>query len=236
MPETERDSRVIAEANGTGADLPKDGPCAYVVDDIELNREMLVGLLTTEGLQARSYASARQFLEGFVPDRPGCILLDFRMPGMNGLELQAELNQRGVVLPVVMITAHADVPIAIQAMREGAYEFIEKPVDNQHLLGVVRRAFEVSAERLQERAERDSVRARYDTLSARELQVLDAMIAGRLNKQIAFDLGISQRTVEVHRANVMEKMQARSLAELVRMTIRLGEVVGGGGGGEDRPA
>ena len=222
---------MIAESAGAGGSSQDEEPCAYVVDDIELNREMLVGLMSKEGIRARSFASAHQFLEGFVPDRPGCILLDFRMPGMNGLELQAELNRRGVVLPVVMITAHADVPIAIQAMREGAYEFIEKPVDNQHLLEVVRRAFEVSVELLHERAERDSVQGRYDTLSARELQVLDAMIAGRLNKQIAFDLGISQRTVEVHRANVMEKMQARSLAELVRMTIRLGK-----GGGEDRPA
>lgn len=128
-----------------------------------------------------------------------------------------------------MITAHADVPIAIQAMREGAYEFIEKPVDNEHLLDVVRRAFEASVGRLREQAERASVRSRYETLSAREVQVLDAMVDGRLNKQIAYDLGISQRTVEVHRANVMEKMQARSLAELVRMTIRHGEA-------DERPA
>lgn len=207
----------------------RDRPCAYVVDDIELNREMMVGLLATAGIEARSFASAAQFLQGFSPHRPGCILLDIRMPGMNGLELQAELNRLGVVLPVVMITAHADVPIAIQSMREGAYEFIEKPVDNEHLLDVVRRAFATSAERLRDQAERASVRARYETLSARELQVLEAMVDGRLNKQIAFDLGISQRTVEVHRANVMEKMRARSLAELVRMIIRLGE-------GEERPA
>lgn len=205
------------------------GPCAYVVDDLELNREMMVGLLTSAGIDASSFASAKQFLKGFDPDRPGCILLDIRMPGMTGLELQAELNQRGVVLPVVMITAHADVPIAIQAMREGAYEFIEKPVENRHLLEVVRRAFETSADRLRNQAERASVLSRHETLSARELQVLEAMVDGRLNKQIAFDLGISQRTVEVHRANVMEKMQARSLAELVRMVIRLGEA-------DDRPA
>lgn len=194
-----------------------------MVDDIQLNREMMAGLLGSAGIAAESFASARQFLDAFDPDRPGCILLDIRMPGMSGLDLQAELNKRGVVVPVVMITAHADVPIAIQAMREGAYEFIEKPVDNAHLLDVVRRAFETCAERLREQAERVSVKARYDILSARELQVLEAMVDGRLNKQIAFDLGISQRTVEVHRANVMEKMQARSLAELVRMTIRLGE-------------
>lgn len=220
---------MITEAIEAEGIVETGGPCAYVVDDIELNREMMVGLLTSAGIEASSFPSAKHFLQGFNPDRPGCILLDIRMPGMTGLELQAELNLRGVVLPVVMITAHADVPIAIQAMREGAYEFIEKPVENQHLLEVVRRAFETSADRLRDQAERASVRARHETLSARELQVLEAMVDGRLNKQIAFDLGISQRTVEVHRANVMEKMQARSLAELVRMTIRLGE-------GDDRPA
>lgn len=220
---------MIADSVAPEGDGQTDGPCAYVVDDIELNREMMAGLLGSAGIEARSFASARQFLEAFSPDRPGCILLDIRMPGMSGLDLQAELNQRGVVLPVVMITAHADVPIAIQAMREGAYEFIEKPVDNEHLLDVVRRAFEASVGRLREQAERASVRSRYETLSAREVQVLDAMVDGRLNKQIAYDLGISQRTVEVHRANVMEKMQARSLAELVRMTIRHGEA-------DERPA
>lgn len=220
---------MIADSVGPEGNAQTDGPCAYVVDDIELNREMLAGLLGSANIEAFSFASARQFLAAFSPDRPGCILLDIRMPGMSGLELQAELNQRGVVLPVVMITAHADVPIAIQAMREGAYEFIEKPVDNAHLLGVVKRAFESSVDRLRDQAERSSVRIRYDTLSARELQVLEAMVDGRLNKQIAFDLGISQRTVEVHRANVMEKMQASSLAELVRMTIRLGD-------GSERPA
>lgn len=209
------------EPDGRGG---TDRPCAYVVDDILLNREMMVGLLSSADIQAVSFASAREFLDAFNPDRPGCILLDIRMPGMSGLDLQAELNQRGVVVPVVMITAHADVPIAIQAMREGAYEFIEKPVDNDHLLEVVGRAFESSENRLRDQAERSVVRSRYETLSAREVQVLQAMVDGRLNKQIAFDLGISQRTVEVHRANVMEKMQARSLAELVRMTIRLGEV------------
>lgn len=215
--------RVIAErveaGRGTGVELP----CAYVVDDIELNREMTAGLLNSAGIEAASYPSAQGFLGAFDPQRPGCLLLDIRMPGMSGLELQAELNRRGVVLPVVMITAHADVPVAIQAMREGAYEFIEKPVDNRHLLDVVRRAFEVSVTRLRDQSERDSIRQRYETLSARELQVLEAMVDGRLNKQIAYDLGISQRTVEVHRSNVMEKMRAQSLAELVRMTIRLGE-------------
>ena len=198
-------------------------PCAYVVDDIELNREMVTGLLQSVGIRAVSFASGHSFLDAFEPELPGCILLDIRMPGMSGLDLQAELNRRGVVLPVVMITAHADVPIAIQAMREGAYEFIEKPFDNRHLIGVVERAFGISEERLRSRAELDSIRSRHRTLSAREAQVLEAMVDGRLNKQIAFDLGISQRTVEVHRSNVMEKMHARSLAELVRMTIRMGE-------------
>lgn len=215
---------MIADRTQTADGVEPGPPCAYVVDDIELNREMLAGLLSSAGIAASSYPSAQRFLSAFDPGRPGCLLLDIRMPGMSGLELQAELNRRGVVLPVVMITAHADVPIAIQAMREGAYEFIEKPVDNRHLLDVVRRAFEISVARLRDQSERDSIRHRYETLSAREVQVLDAMVDGRLNKQIAYDLGISQRTVEVHRANVMEKMRASSLAELVRLTIRLGEI------------
>lgn len=198
-------------------------PCAYVVDDIELNREMISGLLESDGIQTRVFGSAREFLDGFDARQPGCILLDIRMPGMSGLDLQAELNRRGVVVPVVIISAHADVPVAIQAMREGAYEFIEKPVEKAHLLDVVHRAFALCGDRLRDQAEVESVRARYDILSAREAQVLHAMVDGRLNKQIAHDLGISQRTVEVHRANVMEKMQAGSLAELVRMTVRIGE-------------
>ncbi|MEQ8397386.1 response regulator [Thalassobaculum sp.] len=198
-------------------------PCAYVVDDIELNREMLIGLLSPAGIETRSFASAQQFLDAFDPSLPGCILLDIRMPGMSGLDLQKTLNERQVVLPVVMITAHADVPIAIEAMRDGAYDFIEKPYDNQHLVDVVKRAFVDCEERQRVQAELDSVRSCYETLSARELQVLEAMVAGRLNKQIAHDLGISQRTVEVHRANVMEKMRASSLAELVRMSVRLND-------------
>jgi two-component system, LuxR family, response regulator FixJ len=198
-------------------------PCAYVVDDIELNREMLVGLLGLADIETRSFASAQQFLDALDPTLPGCILLDIRMPGMSGLDLQKTLNERHVVLPVVMITAHADVPIAIEAMRDGAYDFIEKPFDNQHLVDVVRRAFVDCEDRQRVQVELDSVRSCYGTLSARELQVLEAMVAGRLNKQIAHDLGISQRTVEVHRANVMEKMRASSLAELVRMSVRLND-------------
>ena len=204
-------------------DVLRSPPLGYVVDDIELNREMLAGLLHGAGIEARVFDSARRFLADFDPTAAGCILLDIRMPGMSGLEMLEELNARGVVVPVVMITAHADVPVAIQAMREGAYEFIEKPFDARHLLDVVRRAFLVCAERLHERAERDSIRERFATLSAREVQVLQAMVDGRLNKQIAHDLAISQRTVEVHRANVMEKMKARSLADLVRTAIRLEE-------------
>ena len=201
-------------------------PCAYVVDDLKLNREMLVGLLGMAGIPVASFASAPEFLAAFDPSVPGCLLLDIRMPGMSGLELQTELNGRNVVLPVVMITAHADVPIAIQAMREGAYDFIEKPFDNAHLVEVVQRAFEDCKCRLKVQSERNSVRSCYETLSARELQVLEAMVDGRLNKQIAHELGISQRTVEVHRANVMEKMHAGSLAELVRMSVRLNDVDG----------
>jgi two-component system, LuxR family, response regulator FixJ len=194
---------------------------AYIVDDIEMNRDLLESLMRSVGIATRSYGSARAFLDEVQSEEPGCVLLDIRMPEMSGLDVQKVLNERGVPLPVIIVTAHGDVPVAIQAMKEGAYEFIEKPINNQQVLDVVQRAFRICAKRLEERVELDGIRGRYHTLSPRESEVLDAMVEGRLNKQIAFDLGISQRTVEVHRANVMEKMGAGSLAELVRKVITL---------------
>jgi two-component system, LuxR family, response regulator FixJ len=194
---------------------------AYIVDDIEMNRDLLESLMRSVGIATRSYGSARAFLDEVQSEEPGCVLLDIRMPEMSGLDVQKVLNERGVPLPVIIVTAHGDVPVAIQAMKEGAYEFIEKPINNQQVLDVVQRAFRICAKRLEERVELDGIRGRYQTLSPRESEVLDAMVEGRLNKQIAFDLGISQRTVEVHRANVMEKMGAGSLAELVRKVITL---------------
>lgn len=194
---------------------------AYIVDDIEMNRDLLESLMRSVGIATRSYGSARAFLDEVQSEEPGCVLLDIRMPEMSGLDVQKVLNERGVPLPVIIVTAHGDVPVAIQAMKEGAYEFIEKPINNQQVLDVVQRAFRICAKRLEERVELDGIRGRYQTLSPRESEVLDAMVEGRLNKQIAFDLGISQRTVEVRRANVMEKMGAGSLAELVRKVITL---------------
>lgn len=196
-------------------------PVAYIVDDHEMNRDLLESVMRSVSIASEVYESAQAFLDVFEPARPGCLLLDIRMPGMNGLELLRVLKEREVVLPVVMVTAHGDVPVAIQAMKDGAFEFIEKPINNDHVVATVRRAFTASVERLRVAGELNSIRENHQRLSKRELEVMEAMVEGRLNKQIAYDLDISQRTVEVHRAKVMEKMQAGSLAELVRMAIRL---------------
>lgn len=197
------------------------GPIAYIVDDLEVNRDLLESLLRTVGIETRSFESGQSFLDGVVLEQSGCVLMDIRMPGMSGLDAQRELNARGSVLPVIMVTAHGDVPVAIQAMKDGAYEFIEKPINNQLLLDVVQRAFKLCEELQGKKSEIEEIRKNYENLSPREIQVLKAVAEGRLNKQIAFDLRISQRTVEVHRSNLMLKMKANSLADIVRMVIAL---------------
>ena len=196
-------------------------PTAHIVDDLEANRVLLESLMKSVGIQAGSYSSALEFLGSFDADQPGCLLLDVRMPEMSGLELQQELNERGIDVPVIIVTAHSDVHIAIQAMKSGAFDFVEKPINNQHVLDLVNRGFQLSKTRLTQRLEIAEIRRRHDQLSQRECEVLGQMMDGQLNKQIAHTLGISQRTVEVHRANVMDKMQAPSLADLVKQVMRL---------------
>ncbi len=197
-------------------------PIAYIVDDIESNRKLLEKTLASVDVRTQSHESARAFLDKFDPDCPGCILLDIRMPEMSGLGLQQELNKRGVVQPQILVSAHADVPIAVQAMKQGAFEFIEKPIRTQEVIDVVYRAFRQCDQAMAEREEREAFHSNLDRLSEREKEVMTAMVGGHLNKQLAFDLGISQRTVEVHRANVMAKMKVGSLAELVQLTVRFG--------------
>ena len=198
-------------------------PRIFIVDDDDAIRDSLQLLLSSVGFgNVVAYSSARDFLAQAEP-RPGeCLLLDVRMPDMDGLELQEELNRRGVKLPVVIMTGHADVPIAVRAMKAGAADFIEKPFAEDVLLDCVRRARIHAAEAIRERGEADETRRRAQTLTPREREVLHGMIAGRPNKLIAYDLGISPRTVEIHRARVMEKMQARSLSALVRMALAAG--------------
>ena len=192
-----------------------------VVDDDEAVRAALGLLLQTVGLTTRSFASAGEFLANWDLQAPGCLVLDVRMPGMSGLELQEQLNLRGALLPVIFITGHGDVPMAVEAMQQGAFDFLQKPFRDQDLLDRIQRALAHDREQRSRIARKDELRARFATLTPRERDVLSLMTRGRPNKLMAADLSLSQRTIEIHRARVMDKMQAGSLAQLVRMTLEL---------------
>lgn len=191
----------------------------HVVDDDAAVRDSIAFLLDTDGMASRTYAGAAALLARGQALEPGCIITDVRMPEISGLEMVRRLKASGVALPVIVITGHADVPLAIEAMHAGVSDFIEKPFDDEMLLAAVRAAMAKGAEVRDQTVQANDIRARLDALSARERQVLDGLVAGHANKVIAYDLDISPRTVEVYRANVMTKMQARSLSELVRMTL-----------------
>ncbi|ACB24567.1 response regulator FixJ [Methylobacterium radiotolerans] len=195
-----------------------DEPVVHVVDDDDAVRRALAFLLATDGLAVRVHASAVAFLEG-VAVVSGCVLTDVRMPDIDGIELLRRLKRRGSPAPVIVMTGHADVPLAVQAMREGARDFIEKPFDDEVLLASVRSALAQADRGAGQAAERDATRTRLAALTERERQVLDGLVAGKANKVIGLDLGISPRTVEIYRANVMSKLQAGSLSELVRMAL-----------------
>jgi two-component system response regulator FixJ len=194
----------------------------HVVDDDEAMRDSLLFLLETAGIEARAYDSALAFLEALPGLERGCIVTDIRMPGMSGLELVGRLNELGISDPVIVITGHGDVPLAVEAMKAGVADFIEKPFDDRQLLSAVREALARSGGIRAEEAERREVGERLASLSQRERQVLAALVDGKPNKIIAYDLGISARTVEIYRANVMTKMRAGSLSELVRMALLAG--------------
>ncbi|HXV40433.1 MAG TPA: response regulator transcription factor [Steroidobacteraceae bacterium] len=197
-------------------------PTVFVVDDDEGVRSALALLLKSMGQPAATYASAADFLADYEPERPGCALLDVRMPGMSGLELQDELNRRGVVLPVIFITGHGDVPMAVEAMQRGAFDFLQKPFGDDDLAVRIRRALARDRELRAAIGEKSQIRARLARLTPRERQVLELVAAGKPNKVMAAELGVSQRTVEIHRAHVMKKMGASSLAQLVRMRLIAG--------------
>lgn len=197
----------------------------HVIDDDESVRDSLAYLFDMAGMPARIHDSAEAFLGAVDALGGGCVVTDVRMPGMSGIDLLKELKARRLALPVIVITGHGDVPLAVEAMREGAFDFLEKPFDDEHLLESVRRALaEAAAEPKSD--EQRQVRARLARLSGRERQVLDRLVAGHLNKTIAHDLDISIRTVEVYRAKVMEKMEAAAFADLVRMTVLAGDIEG----------
>jgi two-component system, LuxR family, response regulator FixJ len=198
-------------------------PTIFIVDDDEAVRDSLQLLLQAAGFQQIAiYESSRGFLKAAAPQPGDCLLLDVRMPDMDGLELQAELNRHALGLPVIIMTGHGDVPIAVRAMKAGATDFIEKPFDEKTLLDSVRRALALSVETSRRNEESGETARRLETLTAREREVLEGLVAGRPNKLIAYDLGISPRTVEIHRARVMGKMGARSLSSLVRMALAIG--------------
>jgi two-component system, LuxR family, response regulator FixJ len=198
-----------------------------IVDDDEAVRGSMKLLLKTLGVPALTYGSGQEFLADFDPKRRGCLVLDIRMPGMSGLELQQELNTRGALVPVIFITGHGDVPMAVEAMQHGAMDFLQKPFRDQDLLDRIHKAIEkdrVGRELLGNRA---GLQARFAALTPREHEVLKLIAAGKANKVIAGDLQLSQRTVEIHRAHVMEKMGANSLAHLVRMVFELERIPAG---------
>ena len=191
----------------------------FIVDDDEAMRNSLRWLIESVGRTGETYESARAFLENHYPGRSGCLLLDVRMPGMSGLELQSQLESHDIRLPVIILTGHGDVGMAVKAMKAGALDFIEKPFDDELLLAAIEKALTEDAEKREERASRAEILARMSQLTKRESQVMEMVTNGKSNKEIAAELNVSAKTVEAHRAHVMEKMQAGSLAELVRMAM-----------------
>ncbi len=198
-------------------------PTIFVVDDDSAVRDSLKLLLRSVGQAVETFSSGQEFVDAYSEDRPGCLVLDIRMPGMSGLEMQQKLNERHSILPIIFITGHGDVPMAVEAMQAGAVDFIQKPFRDQDLIDRINQALEKDTNNRAALGERNDIRRRLETLTPREREVLDLVVHGKANKVIAGDLKLSQRTVEIHRARVMEKMQASSLAHLVRMVLEVGQ-------------
>ena len=190
-------------------------PTVFIVDDDEVVRDTIAQLAEAVDLKAKTYSAAREFLDSYVPEEPGCVILDVRMPGMSGIKLQAKLRDQNIHIPIIFITGHGDVPMAAQAFKNGAVDFIEKPFRNQDLLDQIQEALTRDTRFRQKQAVQKTVQDKLVLLTQREREVLNLVMEGKANKVIACELGLSQRTVEVHRAGIMEKLQVDSLAELI---------------------
>lgn len=200
----------------------KDKQTVFVVDDDAAVRDSLSWLIKSVGLNVETFGSAQEFLNACTPNRAGCLVLDVRMPGMSGLDLQEKLAGQRIFLPVIIITGHGDVPMAVRTVKSGAFDFIEKPFNDQVLLDRIQQALEKDAEQRIHQAEHDEISRRINKLTPREKEVMDMVVGGNPNKIIASELGISCRTVEIHRGRVMEKMQANSLSDLMRIGLMSG--------------